>query len=372
MKIVYICRSIIPSRTANSINVMKMCSAFASLGHEVTLLAPWTKKLEEKNINNIYEYYGVEENFILKKVFSPNIKYLKKRIYSLRCLSIVKEIKPDLVYGRDESLAFYLTQKNDFLTLFEKHEPLKEKEKFLNYFFHKFIQSSKTAKLVTISDALKTIYQNSYNIDPNSILVAHSGTNKIPNNDIPENIKLDSSRVQVGYIGSLLKGKGVEIIVELAKEMQNVDFHIIGGNQKDLDFWKTNRSYTNLIFHGFVSPKETYKYRNMCDILLAPYQSNKEGNRLSEFMSPIKLFEYMASKKAIICSDFKVYREVINEECAILVDYKNITQWKDAINNLINDKDKKNRLAQNGYEIFLENYTWKKRAQNIIDFALIK
>ena len=50
LNIVYISRSIIPSRTANSLNVIKMCSTFASLGHKVTLLAPITKKLEEKGI----------------------------------------------------------------------------------------------------------------------------------------------------------------------------------------------------------------------------------------------------------------------------------------------------------------------------------
>lgn len=79
MKIVYVSRSIIPSKTANSINVMKMCNAFASLGHEVTLLAPYTKKLEVEGVENIFDYYGVEKNFELKKIFSPNIKYLKKK-----------------------------------------------------------------------------------------------------------------------------------------------------------------------------------------------------------------------------------------------------------------------------------------------------
>ena len=39
MNILYISNSIIPSRTANSIHVMKMCQAFADNGHEVTLLA---------------------------------------------------------------------------------------------------------------------------------------------------------------------------------------------------------------------------------------------------------------------------------------------------------------------------------------------
>mgnify|MGYP001195289087 FL=1 len=48
MKILYISNSIIPSRTANSIHVMKMCQAFADNGHEVILLAPDKKKKYEK------------------------------------------------------------------------------------------------------------------------------------------------------------------------------------------------------------------------------------------------------------------------------------------------------------------------------------
>ena len=63
MKILYISKSIIPSRTANSINVIKMCQAFADNGHEVILIAPNIKNKYEKGIENIYEFYGVRENF---------------------------------------------------------------------------------------------------------------------------------------------------------------------------------------------------------------------------------------------------------------------------------------------------------------------
>ena len=49
---------------ANSIHVMKMCQAFADNGHEVTLLAPNRINKYEKGINNIFQYYGVKENFI--------------------------------------------------------------------------------------------------------------------------------------------------------------------------------------------------------------------------------------------------------------------------------------------------------------------
>ena len=53
MKILYISKSIIPSRTANSIHVMKMCQAFADNGHEVVLLAPNTKNRYEKGVEDV-------------------------------------------------------------------------------------------------------------------------------------------------------------------------------------------------------------------------------------------------------------------------------------------------------------------------------
>ena len=60
MRILYISKSIIPSRTANSIHVMKMCQALSDNGHDVVLLAPHQKNQYEKGVNNIYEYYGVK------------------------------------------------------------------------------------------------------------------------------------------------------------------------------------------------------------------------------------------------------------------------------------------------------------------------
>lgn len=366
MKIVYISRSIIPSRTANSINVMKMCSTFASLGHEVTLLAPWTKKLEEKDVKDYYEYYGVEKNFELKKLYSPNIKYLKKRIYSYRCLKEVQKIKPDFVYGRNDMFAFYLTQKNGFLTLFEQHEPFR-KDGFECKMFKKFLKIKKEKiKLITISNRLREIYSKEYDISKDDIEVTQSATSVFNNKDLPE-IDSSKNKINIGYIGSLFKGRGIEMIIELAKNFSKLDFHIIGGKQEDIVFWKEKaKNINNLIFYGFINPKETYKYRNMCDILLAPYQNKEAGNRNSEYMSPIKIFEYMASKKAIICSDMPAIRESINEKHAVFVQNSEIKSWEVALDSLINNPNKIKELSEEAYEYCLKNFTYEARCKKIL------
>ena len=61
MKVAYISSSSIPSRSANSIHVMKMCQAFAKNGHEVTLLAPDNHKDYEPDVECVYDYYGVDQ-----------------------------------------------------------------------------------------------------------------------------------------------------------------------------------------------------------------------------------------------------------------------------------------------------------------------
>ena len=100
MKILYISNSIIPSRTANSIHVMKMCQAFADNGHELILLAPDKKKRYEKKVDNLYEHYGVKENFIIKKLWCPSVKG-GAFFYTLAIFFyLIINKKFNLVYGR--------------------------------------------------------------------------------------------------------------------------------------------------------------------------------------------------------------------------------------------------------------------------------
>ena len=111
----------------------------------------------------------------------------------------------------------------------------------------------------------------------------------------------------------------------------------------------------------------------MCDILLAPYQQNlqiaNKGENTSGFMSPLKIFEYMAAKKAIICSDLPVLREVLNDSNAILVSPLKIQEWIAAIEKLMDDRIRA-RFAASAYDDVKKNYTWNKRAHNILACCL--
>jgi glycosyltransferase involved in cell wall biosynthesis len=127
----------------------------------------------------------------------------------------------------------------------------------------------------------------------------------------------------------------------------------------------------NIFFYGYISPKETYKCRNSAEVLLMPYQKNvmtiNNASETSRYMSPLKLFEYMASRKPIISSDHRVLQEVLEDGVnALLCDPEKIEMWENALVKLYCSKKLREKLANQAYEDFRGSYTWDKRASVIL------
>lgn len=371
MKIAYISNSIIPSRTANSIHVMKMCQAFADNGHEVVLFAP-------KHINNdysidVFNYYGVKNNFEIKYIEYINIPKLWLFSYALNVCRVIMSKSFDFIYGRDLKSCFFssLSTKNYYVS-YESHKPY-DKYNFIDKILLKLMFRQKVFKhLVVISNALKEIYINDKVLDSNKIFVAHDGA------DEPKDKKtilqiVESNKLRVGYTGHLYQGRGIDIILQVAKELPGIEFHIVGGNDKDINFWKQQLGIIdNVVYHGFVDPAKVYQYVNSFDILLAPYQnvvslSGGKGNT-SQYMSPLKVFEYMASQKPIIISDLPVLHEVLDNDEAYFVTYNNIKEWVNAIIYLSN-KETRDNFAMKSFNNFIKNYSWRSRAEQIVNIV---
>ena len=107
------------------------------------------------------------------------------------------------------------------------------------------------------------------------------------------------------------------------------------------------------------------------DVLLAPYQQKVivgNGKNTADRMSPLKIFEYMAAGKPIICSDLPVLHEVLEHNVnALLCSPDNVDEWFETINKIRNNKELALRIGNKAKEIFLEKYTWKIRAQNVLN-----
>lgn len=367
MKVIYIAGygSNFPSRDANSIHIMRMCEAIAKLGHEVFLFA----SDRGKTAIDIFNHYGVPEIFGIHIVKVPIVKG-KTFLYSLRASLSAIKFKPGLVLGRSAQ-ACALSALMGTPVVFDSHGPVWEISK-IEYLAYRLLYKNKNLKkMTTNSAALKELYKKKGLVPKCGITLAHNGSLSMPLNDTADNWPGRKDVLQVGYIGHLYPGRGVEVILECASRLTDIDFHVIGGNQEDIDFWQNKAGNTNLFFHGFVRHSYIHRYRNKCDVLLAPYGEKNVsmaggGGDQSRYMNPIKVIEYMSSKKAILCSDIPVLRELLDDNSAIFIHPAKIEDWVKAIRDMRNPVVRE-KIASNAYEKFLGKLTWERRAGTILN-----
>ena len=183
---------------------------------------------------------------------------------------------------------------------------------------------------------------------------------------------LKGTAFQVGYSGHLYPGKGLEIILELAQRLPDVGFHILGGYERDVDFWRVKiTELENIHFYGFRPLSEVSSFLRKIDAALAPYLKvvgifgGTEQDQSSA--SSLKLFEYMAHGLPIVASDLPAVREVLRHgENALLCDPDNLDSWLAAIVQLKEDRELRASLAHEAQADFRANYTWDIRASRLI------
>lgn len=365
MRIAYLSVSILPSRTANSIHVMKMCQAFCKNGHSVTLFAP--NHLVQEKVDNIHKFYGVEPIFSIKKLFWGEYKG-RDYIYGLLCAFHAKRMKVDLIYSRC-LLGAIIASTLRIPVIYEIHDDINKVDKRLFFFLlkRKYLQ-----RIIAISSALKKHLVKNYRIPKEKVLVAHDAADD-PSSK--ETIPLsDSYDIHVGYIGHLYRGRGLETIMHIAQKCPWAQFHIIGGMQEDIEYWKHRiNTINNIKLYGFIPPSKTEIYRNSFDVLLAPYQrkvlvaGGNNTTNTSKWMSPLKIFEYMASGNPIICSNLPVLCEILTHgKNALLCHPEKSDEWSDSLQRLRCDLDLRSKLSAQAYQDFRKLFTWQVRAQKVL------
>jgi glycosyltransferase involved in cell wall biosynthesis len=363
MKICYLSESSIPSPTANSVQVMKMCQAFARAGHEVVLVA--MSGDPGYHDQDAFAFYGVDPCFAIRRIENPRIRG-GRYLYDLGAAVTAIRERAELAYGRSFRSCFFATQIG-LQVIYEAHTTLPRAGGVSRRLLRWFFESDACLRVVAISAALATALVRDLGVSPHRILVAHDGAD--PPRD--EAVRLGpEDRMQVGYVGQLYPGKGIEVIVPLAEACPWADFHVIGGSVSAVARWKQSRIPQNLRFHGHLPPGQLDAYRRGFDALLAPYQpivTSSGGGDVAAWMSPLKIFEYMAAARPILCSDLPVLREILQHgRNALLCPPDDVPSWTEALQSLRNDPELAGRLGTTAQYDFEAEYTWDARARKVL------
>ena len=369
MRIVCVSDSRIPSSSANSVQVMKMCQSFAKNGHSVVLLA----RRGEAATAEDCEIYGVQRNFELRKLPWPKFKG-GGFIYAWHCSRYVAGIpRPDLVYSRTiyGSLA---TFRQSLSVIHESHTPPRNWQH--STMQRTLFRSARFRHLVVITRALEQEYLKLFPwLAEGRTLVAHDAAD-MPSDSTPSYRPIRHwpgrrELPQIGYVGQLYPGKGMGLIGRLAFRMPDFDFHVVGGSRSEIGHWRKTLPARNLHFHGHVPHSQVFRYLKSFDVLLAPYQRRVEAasgtSDIAPWMSPLKIFEYMAAGRAIVCSDLPVLREVLEDRVnALLVPPDNTESWSVALKKLRDEPALARALGGRAQDLVTARYNWDYRAERVV------
>ncbi|MBQ9472930.1 MAG: glycosyltransferase family 4 protein [Bacteroidales bacterium] len=175
----------------------------------------------------------------------------------------------------------------------------------------------------------------------------------------------DSRPVAACYIGGIFRERGIEEMV-CAAGNANIPLLLAGtfappsllGEMQRLDGWK------NVDYRGFLDRRQVDELladSMMGLLLLHPLPSYKDS-------LPIKLFEYMAAGIPVVCSDFPLWRGIVEDcHCGLCVDPLDAKAVASAVRQLASDRELAHLMGQRGRAAVENKYSWKSQEKILLD-----
>lgn len=365
-----------PSLAANSMNQMKMGEGFSKTIPDFEFLTQthFINALFDVSQHNYKDWYGLESDQFIKelyqwdtKIFGPKNKLRSFRFNKAVIKYLLKEKeKSDItLYTRSEPTAIMALEKG-IETIIETHSYPGDVH-FENVVKHS--GNKQLLGIVTIHEVLKKAFIDR-GVREELIMVAPDAVNvkafnKTLNVDeFKKENQIPVDKFIVGYAGHLYDDRGIENIIEAAKKLPELFFLIVGGLPEDVIRRKQQaETLENIVFKGFIANAKLPNFQKVCDVLLMPYSANCPT---AKWMSPMKLFEYMASKRPVIASNLDALKVHLEHEVnALLVAPDNTEELVSAIKQIHNDTLKADQLAEKAYQD-VQVFTWENRAKLVL------
>jgi glycosyltransferase involved in cell wall biosynthesis len=383
MRIVLVAPTYLPSRRANTVQVMKMAQALTGLGNQVRVLVPGMSLDDRRpDWDELAHHYGLRHRFSIE--WLPTRAKFRGYDYGLNSVREAQRWNADLLYTRFPQAGAFASMLG-VGTVLEVHDLPQGKSG--PWLFKRFLRGRGARRLVLISRTLREDLTRGFGapVEPPFTLIAPDGVDLERYQEVPAPAEarvalnaagqidppLPVDGFIAGYTGHLYQGRGVKCILELAIRMPQVTFLLAGGEPGEIEILRDQINaggLTNVRLIGFVPNAVLPSYQAACDVLLMPYQRHvaaSSGGDIARYLSPMKLFEYLACGRAILSSDLPVLQEVLNQKNALLLPAEDVDAWVVALQMMLADPARREALARQACEDAQE-YTWTGRARRIL------
>jgi glycosyltransferase involved in cell wall biosynthesis len=357
-------------------------------GHEAWVFIPEVEK-PTSGIPAPFVTYHVFEKKILRPLSAYVMMFVKPLIHALR-------YKPDIIYFRTAPtiLPIFLAWLTGAKLILEINgDSLTEKRGKKATFFRDLIHfirvkliyfseklnTAASLLVVTLTEGLKEIIIKRYNVSDDNVYVFESGTNTehckpMDVANCRKRFFIDEKKQCIVFIGVLYEHQGLGTLIDAAPEIlskyPDTVFLIGGGGpmaellQRKVEERKIESSFK---FLGVIAYDDLSIFLNTADICVAPFVKSRGE------ASPLKLFDYMACGKPVVCSDIPSINYLTKQNCGVVaIPPDNSHALATSIIDLLDDDLSRGKMGQLARK-YVEKYnSWETITSQLINEIQIK
>lgn len=343
----------------------KECVSLAKKGYEVFLVAKG-KTYEDKGVKVI----GVEKNYQNKFI---RIMKFTKEIYK-----VALQLNADIYHIHDPELLPYALKlkKRGKVVIFDSHEDYLSTfhgKKWIPKIFRPLVSKVYNIyekHVCSKLDALIVCYhwteERMKKICNNTVMIFNF---PIINNETLQTVDYNSRAVS--FAGNISSIWCHEEILKSLVTIKDIKYELAGkleGEYKEK--LRKMEGWSLVNYHGLLPLNEVYEKvyaRSTIGLALLDYIPACKGTVGN--LSNTKFFEYMQVGLPLVCTNFVLWKKIIEEEgCGICVNPHNIDEITKAIEFLVNNSEIAKKMGENGKKAIANKYNW--RTEEVKLFAL--
>ncbi|PIR53737.1 hypothetical protein COU75_04460 [Candidatus Peregrinibacteria bacterium CG10_big_fil_rev_8_21_14_0_10_42_8] len=384
MNIAYVTHTRFPTEKAHGHQIARVCAAMKHLKHTVTLVTPHIftdiRQAPEKYYHLKHDIH-VQKLPIFDALSSPFVP--GKLAFHFTMHSYRKALKGyflshnfDLIYLRSPAILSSALSANIPVVLELHTLPKRNQKNFVS-------QCNQCKRVVCLTDLMRKELV-SLGVKRAKIIVEGDAVDlerfkKIPSGkSARHHFNLPDDKRIIGYVGSFVTmdkiEKGVQLIIDslvtMRKNGEPVHGFFVGGPLEWAQRYRKialgkGLSEDDFTFHGTVQSKLVPDAIAACDVCVYPAPEPKNVF-FKRDTSPLKVFEYLASGRPVVCADIPPLHSVLTKDVVKLVHPGSVSSLTAGLREVLRKNAEAKARSVRGLKL-VQKYSWEKRMKRILD-----
>jgi len=362
-----------PHKKAYAIQIAKMCEAFIEEGVDLELIIPKQRGETE----NIRDYYKLRPTVHVTRLLALDFYASGKWGYFISSLSftisysaylILKMLqgKRGIIYTIDmDTFSFAASIFLGMPCFLETHGG--KSKSWINLIFFKYAKG-----IIVINNVIKKQIVETIAFPEERMLVWPNGIDldlfhEISKDEARNKLSIQKAEKIIMYCGRFYGWKGLEVLVDAAKELPSDTFvYIVGGTKEEfMSVSKKTELPGNFVFPGGKPYTEVPLWLSAADALLV--LGTRHDTQSYYYTSPMKVFEYLAMRRPIVASKTPAIQDIVSDKEVIFYKPDDPIDLAQKITISVNTPDLV-ALKTEAATMRAKDFTWQKRAKDILEF----